>query len=419
VTISPPTLWYPACGSYVVTGREPALAVPATNLFGVKMAAFKPSPKITWLKDETYRGDTSKVHEIGQGPVWMESEIPESPLYGDVFPTIAYNFWGDYVQTGTASTPTWTTSAAPLTPGAGPITVVSGASATSGTYIQVDTGVNAEIVEVGTGSTATSIVLNASTPLRFSHLASVAVVTVVAPFSHAFSQLNPGSSTGNATCQPPSNSFWHVNTPAGSGNFSADEYLYGVVTELTVSGKANGWTTWSAKVTSLLQQAPAQALTGVSLSAVKGIPAWRSTQSVAGTQQNQVTTWSATWTREMETVNTADGVQAPYGLLRGQIESKWKFTINPAVDESAVVHMTANDQPSLQWAVSNGGSGSGLVGLNINSALAAYEDVPLTMQKVAWGYECSGEFVGSSTYAGNSGGTTLSQMIVQNAIPVF
>ena len=72
---------------------------------------------------------------------------------------------GDYVATGTASTPSWMTSAA-LSAGAGPIAVTSGSSAVAGTYIQVDTGVNAEVVKVGTGSTATSIVLDATTPLR-------------------------------------------------------------------------------------------------------------------------------------------------------------------------------------------------------------------------------------------------------------
>src|SRR6185437_3206739 len=111
---------------------------------------------------------------------------------------------------GTAGTPTWTTSGA-LSPGAGPIGVTSGSSAVTGTFIQLDSTTNSEVVKVGVGSTATSIVLDASTPIRFSHLSGIAVTTVTGPFTHNFSLLNMASSTGSTSAQPPSYSLLHRN----------------------------------------------------------------------------------------------------------------------------------------------------------------------------------------------------------------
>lgn len=416
---TPPSLVYPVAPSYFIVGREFTPATLSTApLFGVKAAAFKPVNKPTWLKDNSLWGDMAKLHDLQQGPRWGEHDIPESPLYGDTIGAFLFNLFGDYTTTGTAGTPTWTASGA-ISAGAGPIAVTTGSVASSGTYIQVDTGVNAEVVKVGTGSTSTSIVLDATTPLRFSHLTAVTLTTVTGPYTHTFALLNPGATAPNAAaCQPPSHTFWHVNTPAGSGSFSADEFLYGCLSEITITGKADGWLSWSGKVTSYTQQAPGSAPSGAP-STVKGIPAWRSSNTEASSSVNDIAMWTATWTREMDVISTADGVQNPYFIGRGQMNAAFKLTVDPAVDESQLTHMLSNDQPTLSWTASNGLSGTNVVSLTVNSQLAGYQTANLTAQKSFFGYEIDGEFVTSATGAGNSGGTTPSQLVLTNNIPTY
>src|SRR6185437_12055247 len=179
---SPPTSPWPVSPSYVQVGRESAPSTVATSFATVKAAPFKPLNKPTWLEDDTLWGDMIKLHDLQMGPLWGESEIPDSPVYGDTIGHFLFNLFGDYTTTGTAGTPTWTTSGA-LAAGASAIAVTTGSVAVAGTFVQVDTGVNAEVVKVGTGLTSTSIVLDASTPLRFSHLTTIAVTTVTAPFT--------------------------------------------------------------------------------------------------------------------------------------------------------------------------------------------------------------------------------------------
>jgi hypothetical protein len=415
VTVSVPTLVYPVSPSYVQIGRELTSGVVAPAFASVKCAALKVSNKPKWMEDsEIYWGDMNALHDMQQGPIWAEGEIPTSPLYGDTFGAFALGFFGDYYSSGTASTPTWTTSGS-VSAGALAIPVTSATSAVAGTFIQIDSATNSEVVTVGTGSTATSIVISAATPLRFSHLTSVAVVTVIAPFTHNFATLNPASSTGNYGCQSPAHSIVHHNYIAGSGSYQADLFLYSVMTELTITAKADGWTTWSGKFTSFAQSEPGSAITA-SLSQVKGIPAWRSTSTVGGTLSNLVSSWTATWTRAMDVIPTGDGVQAPYLIGQGPTSSSFKMTITPSADESWLNAMISNTQPSLAWVVSNGLTGANLVSLAVNSQLGGYQSADLTPIKNFWGYEIGGKFVASATGAGNSGGTTLSQLVLQNGI---
>jgi len=84
------------------------------------------------------------------------------------------------------------------------------------------------------------------------------------------------------------------------------------------------------------------------------------------------------------------------------------------VDESQLSNMLSNTQPTLSWAASNGLSGSSLQSLTINAELAGYEGADLTAVNQFWGYDISGELVASSTYAGNSGGNTVCQVILEN-----
>ena len=417
---APPTTVYPVCEQLLQVGKEVggfAVAPSSTAFVSVPIAGFLPSPKVTWIEDTSMWGDFVKTHDVQQGPLWAESEIKESPLYGDTVGHFLLNLLGDYVATGTASTPTWTTSAS-LAVGATSIAVTSGSVAVSGTFIQIDTGVNAEVVTVGTGSTATNIVLNAATPLRFSHLTTIAVVTVVAPFSHTFSLLNPYGSTGVTTGQGPTHTFIHRTNIPGSGNNYAWQFLYGVMSEISIMGKASGALTWSGKVTHYSRAYPSFTPTP-SFSSVKMIPAWKGQTTVASSVLNDITEWAITLKRDVQTTPTADGYQNPYLIGRGNCDATWKLTYDPALDEGPLNHVLNNDQPTFAYSINNGGSGSTLVSFAVAAQLAAYKDSPLKADKAFWGWEATGDFIGSTTNAGNSLGRSPVSITLQNALSSY
>ena len=416
---APPTGVYPVCEQLLMVGLETggfAVAPASSTFVSVPVVSFKPDNKVTWVEDGSMWGDFVKTHDVQQGPLWAESEIAESPLYGDTFGHFLYNLMGDLVETGTASTPTWTTSGA-LTAGAGPIAVTSGSTAASGTYIQVDTGVNAEVVKVGTGSTATSIVLDATTPLRFSHLTTIAVVTVVAPFSHVFSLLNPYGSTGVTTGQGPTHTLIHRTGIPGSGNNNAWQFIYGCMSEITITGKASGILTWAGKVTTYVKAYPTFNPVA-SFSAVKMIPAWKSQSTIASTLTSDITEWSCTLKREVKPIPTADGYQNPYLIGRGNFDASFKLSYEPALDESALTKMLTNAQPTLAWSISNGLSGSSLVSFALAANQAAFKTAPLT-EKTFFGFDATGDFIGNTTNAGNSLGRSPCSITLQNSLATY
>ena len=419
---APPTGVYPVCEQLLQAAKEiGGFAVsPSTQsaYTSIPIAGFTPSPKVTWIEDGSMWGDFVRTHDIQQGPIWMESEIKESPLYGDSFPLFAYNLLGDLVSTGTASTPTWTTSGA-LTAGATSIPVTSGSVAVLGTFIQVDsTAGDTEVVIVGTGSTATNIVLNASTPLRFSHLTAISVTTVVAPFTHSLAVLNPYGSTGVTTGQGPTHTFIHRTNIPGSGNNYAWSFAYGVMSEISIMGKASGALTWSGKLVHYSRAYPSFTPTP-SFSSVRLIPAWKGQTTVASSVLNDITEWTVTLTRQVQTTPTADGYQNPYLIGRGNLDATFKLTYDPALDEGPLSHVLTNDQPTFAYAISNGGSGASLVSFNLNGQVAAYKDSPLKMDKTFFGWDASGDFVGNTTNAGNSGGRSPVSLVFETATPTY
>ena len=417
MTVAPPTTAQPVSTGYWQIGRELTTATVAPVFASVKSKPIKPNNKPMWLRDEAMWGDMNELHDLQQGPTWAELEIPESPLYGDTFGHLAFGFFGDYTTTGTGTTPTWTTTVAPVAGGTS-LTVGAGSTAVSGTFIQVDTSTNSEVVTVTTGSTGTTISINPNTPLRFAHGSATTITTVTGPFTHTFATLNPNSSTGLTNCQPPSHSIVHHNYLPGSGGYYADQFLYGVVTDLSLMGDAKGWLTYSAKITSYIQTAPGSTISAA-LSTIKGVPAWKGTNTVAGTALSYIAKWGCDFTRKPDVIPTADGQQAPYFLGLGPMTAKWKMTVDPAIDESQLNHMLNNDQPTLAWSTSNGLGGTSLVSAAINAELGGYTDAPITAVNQFWGYDVSGELVASSTFSGNSGGNTLAQLVLVNNISSY
>ena len=105
---SPPTRVYPVCEQLLQVGLETggfAVAPASTAFASVPVVSFTPDNKVTWVEDGSMWGDFVKTHDVQEGPVWAESDIKESPLYGDTFGHFLYNLMGDLVETGNREHP--------------------------------------------------------------------------------------------------------------------------------------------------------------------------------------------------------------------------------------------------------------------------------------------------------------------------
>lgn len=416
---SPPVTMYPWFESSWLAGKEspstPGTA--ATNFTGIPTGVLATENHFTPLEDMNLRGSNVKVFALQLGPRWGELTIPESPAYGDTIGIPLLGTLGDLTTTGTAGTPTWTTSA-PLTPGAGPIPVTTGSVASSGTFIQIDTATTSEVVKVGAGSTSTSIVIDASTPIRFAHLTAIAITTVTGPYTHNFSLLNMNSSTGNTGAQPPTYTLLHRNGVAGSGNNNADQYLYSHFSALKLVMKKDGYFVWDGKATAYARNFPASNVLP-SFTAVQGIPSWRSAISLAGSPVYNITELTVDLTRDLDVITTGDGVQDPYAIGAGPLTATFDMSFDAISDETVLNYLFNNTQPTLQYQISNGLSGTNLITCTISAQLTGFKGVPLTPQKTMWGWKATGDLVANTTNAGNSGGYSPLSVQLINNIPTY
>lgn len=421
MTATIPNPVYPNAARLLAISREAAWGTPsAGTYYEIPVAGFGPDPKVTMVEDKSLRGSMTSVYDLLPTTSWLEAAIPESPLYGDTIGHVLVNlFGGDWTDTGTAATPVWTTSAV-LTVGETAIPVTSGAVAVLGTYIQVGTAAGTtEVVTVGTGSTATSIVLATTTPLRMSHLTGVTITTVVAPFTHSFAVQNPASLTGSVSGQPPSHTIVDRNQTAGSGGYYADVYPYCCFSQVELAGTATGLLTWSGSLTGWPQQ-PASALVAPSLSAVRGVPAWKGTSTIGGNALSNVADWKITLTREVEALPAIDGQQAPYVIARGALDGTFAITYSPALDQTALQFLLQTTAvPTLNWTTSNGLSGASLVSLSVQAQLGTYQTAKLTPKKTLFGWDITGRLASNTTNINGSGGWGPVTVVLSNGVPSY
>lgn len=414
-----PYQFFPVFESSVLLGKEAATTpgTAATSFTGFPDMALQVSNKVTPLYDKALRGSNVDSYDVQLGPRHAELTFPESPCYVDSIGLPLLGLMGDLTTTGTAGSPTWTASGA-ISPGAGPIAVTSGSVASSGTYIQIGTTTTAEVVKVGTGSTSTSIVVDASTPIRFSHLTATAITTVTAPFTHTFSNLNPASSTGNSSAHPPTYTTLHRNLIPGSGNFNADQYLYTNFSNVKLDAKKDGWFTWNGAATAYTRSYPSSDYPP-SFSTARGMPSWKSGISLASSSVYNITDLAIDMKREIDIITTLDGVEDPYALGAGPLSATFDATFDAITSEAELDYMLNNTQPTLSWQISNGGSGAGLLSFTVNAQLAAFTTSDLVPVQTQWGWKVAGTLMANTTNSGNSGGYSPLQIVIQNAIPTY
>jgi len=413
-----PSPVFPEAARILNVGREAvAFGTLAASYVSVPVNDFQPDPNYNYFFDNAERGSLTGPYDAAQGPAWLESTISESPVYGDTIGYFLASLFGEWSDTGTAGGTTWTATGG-VAAGATSITVTSGTVATAGTFVQIGTGVGAEVCTVGTGSTATSIVLSATTPTRFAHTGSTTITLVTAPFTHVFATMNPGSPTGLNSGQGPSLSVLDRNFAAGNSGFYADAYPYTVVQEISLTGQPNGYLTWTGKLMSWPQTSPGAAVTAA-FSGAKGIPAWKGTSTVGGSAANNIDQWKITLTREINPIPAINGQQAPLIFARGKLTGTFDLEYAAVSDESALNYMLNNTQPSLLWTTANGLSGASQLSFSLAAGLAAATKAPLKVVKTLYGYDLTGTLVANNTNVGPSGGFGVGSITLINAVPSY
>lgn len=413
---SVPTSLYPVFESSFLAGKEapttPGTA--ATAFTGIPTGPLNINPHFTPLEDDNLRGSNTKVFDMQLASRYAEITIPESPCYADTIGIPLLSCLGDYTATGTAAAPNSTLNGA-VAAGATSITVTSGTGFAANQWVQVDVGTLAEIVQIQ--SVASNVLtLTATTPTRFSHLTGVAITNTTGPYTHSFSLLNMASSTGSTSAQPPSYTVLHRNGIAPT--FSADQYLYGHFSDLKFQAKKDGWFVWDGKVTSFTRSAPASNISP-SFSAVTGLPSWRSTISLAGSQVFNVTDLTINLQRELDIVPTADGVQDPYVIGMGPLAATFDLSFDVAANETILGYLENNTRPTFSWTISNGLADTSLYSFSIASQLAGFKSAPLSVMKSFWGFKAAGSLIASTTNAGNSGGYSPLMITLINQTPTY
>jgi hypothetical protein len=416
VPLTIPSLIYPVFESALLAGRELTINTPPAAFTGIPCGPLQSAQHVNWLGDENLRGSNVKTYSLVQSNYWAEVTIPTSPAYGDTLGHPLFSMLGDYTTTGTAASPATTLNGA-VAAGATSLTVTSGASFAANMWIQVDTGTNAEVVQIQS-VVSNTITLTAATPLRFSHLTGVAVTNTTANYTHTFSNLNPNSSTGNTSAQPPTYTFLHRNLVATAANKNSDQYTYSRFTDLKLTGNKDGWFTWDGKFTSYLRSFPSTDYTP-SFTNVPAFPFWKAAISLAAGQVYNVSEASITLNRELDIVTTADGSQNPYVIAAGPLSATFGIDYDAVSDETALNYMLNNTQPTLSFVLTNGLSSPNTVSITINAQLTGHKEAPLSAMKTLWGFKTTGELVANTSNAGNSGGYSPLQVVLVNAIPSY
>jgi hypothetical protein len=228
-------------------------------------------------------------------------------------------------------------------------------------------------------------------------------------YPHTFGLLNSG------TGQPPTHTF--IDSQQLTTTVGARAYPNTCLSELTLSGNAEGLFEVSGKATANPSAAASAAMTNTPTSE-KIIPAWRSTVSIGGSAAANISEWSVSLERELMVAHTADGTQGPYVIGRGALKVSAKLTF-VALDESPLTTgLLTNAQPALVITVDSGGTTTAVRKLTMTMTDAAYSEVTQKRETLL-GYDVSVQAMANSTDAASSGGLSPIKCVLNNAISTY
>lgn len=392
----------------------PGTPVAPTNWMPIDSDGFNWNDKPTWLKDQGLRGSMGNdAYGIIQGVQIGELDL-KGPAFGDQFGWMLGNILGDVVETGVAIAPTGTLSAGVA---AGVTSVSSSVSIPASTLIQIDVGVNAEIVTTtgaptGAGPYAIPVPLTAK-----AHLSGVAITAInPAPITHAVSLLN-GLGPG-VTSQPTTHTLTQYYGPTPTSGSRV--FAYTCLSDLTVTFNAETeLLKYSAKAISLAST-PAAALPVPAFTAAPPVASWHAILGVAGpasggTLVATVENGEFAIKRQLKPKFTAQNSQAPYIIQRGGVTCDWKLTFIVA-DESVLNYMRNNSQPQLQLILSNGLTGANLLSFQFDLQIAAFTEAKNNFGDEMVKIDAVGSGVFNTVNAGYSGGMSPLKVTIANAI---
>ena len=229
------------------------------------------------------------------------------------------------------------------------------------------------------------------------------------PYSHALSLLNTG------TAQPGTLTItdWQ-GLPATT---LARQYAGSVLSELTISGSVeNELVQIEGKGTGWASIIAAAAPTSAPTTALP-MAAWRSTVNIGGSADATIGDWEIKISRKIKPYFTAQNSQNPYVIQRGALSLIGKLTFAvPATEANAYLAYINNTQPAITIAISNGGSGAGLLSFSAQMSVCAFDSSKIDRGAEAVGYATTFVPVGNTTDVGASGGYSPCKITIQNAL---
>jgi hypothetical protein len=425
--MAPPTTIQPVAERevYIVKEATPG-TIPAGIGVPVPVTTFKAPDSPMWLDDDSMAGNMVDTQGSYQGPLIGAIDIGGHATL-DTLPHFIYNLMGDYTAIGTAAAPASTVSA-PIAAGATTLTVASGgASFTAGMNLWIEDGGTPAANEIVTvlSSTATTITLTGAT--RFAHLTATPFTNTTAPYTHVFAVLNGLVGAANGAAQGPTHC---VTDRQGLTANGAAQYAYSCLSDLVITGNADGLLDWTAKLVCQTRLPAAAPVGTANVSAVQMFPSWRAVMGVAGpasggTQIKNFGQFDINLTRALKPMNTLQGLQTPYIIARGKQGAAGNLLIMPAIDESPVIGLLANTQPQIQFLASNGLGGASLASIQVDILLGQYRTAGLDDASELFGYQvpfkCLGTAASSGgiTMTGASGGKGAVKVTVVNAVPSY
>ena len=223
-------------------------------------------------------------------------------------------------------------------------------------------------------------------------------------------------------CYFTGNTFTDRTQVPGAGANLAAQYAFGCLSQLTLTGSAQGIFMHSGNLTSFSYAQPSAAPTA-NVSGVRATPNWRSTVGINGTVSgspvNDLTEWEFALNRVVEPIPTTDGTQSPYTIARGKFTATAKLTYQPSVDLTALTYMLNNTQPQLQIVYSNGLSGTSNITYTINVNLGAFDTANINESSALFGYDVTAKLIANTTNVGWSGGYSPISVAINNSVAVY
>jgi len=408
---------YASSKQFVGIAQEVSQGTPVAMTATQLLSSFTPADQPTFLKDQSWRGSmgTDSFAQI-QG-VATASVSLGGPVYGDTMGWWLRNILGDLSVTGTPTGTGATTLSSAAAAGA--TSISTAATIPAGTMVQIGTGATSEVFTTGTPSGSGPYTIPLTTPaggLAFAHASAQAVTPVqgTGPFTYAWSLLNSGGG------QPVSHTLTHALGPTASVGARAYPGFCLSQCNFTFNAESD-LLAWTGQGTSW-PSVPASVAPTANPSTVLPVASWRTKIGIGGpasggTLVQTVTDGEVDLTRELQNVFTTTGVQTPYIIQRGGLSVAGKLNFGAVSDESALLYMLNNTQPSVQIVTSNGLAGAAAITVQIDMQQCAFTASAPDTGNAAVAYQTSFEAVFNTTNAGGSGGMSPIKVSITCSIP--